>query len=107
LAFIGADFPCSGRVSNQGLGRRALSHREKSLDDHAAEKTPSRAIEDRQDCQGPNKKVWQEIIRPCWRRIAALLQKQLPFCSRCVMSAHPKQTSRLGTHVLFERQQVC
>jgi hypothetical protein len=36
-----------------------------------------------------------------------LLQKQLPFCSRCVMSAHPKQTSRLGTNVLSERQQVC
>jgi hypothetical protein len=52
-------------------------------------------------------KVSQDIIRLCCQRIAALLQKQLPFFSRCVMSAHPKQTSRLGTNVLFERQQVC
>jgi hypothetical protein len=40
---------------------------------------------------GWTKKVSQETIRLCSWRIAALLQKQLPFCSRCVMSAHPKQ----------------
>jgi hypothetical protein len=38
-----------------------------------------------------SEKVSQEIIRLCGWRIAALLQKQLLFCSRCGMSAHPKQ----------------
>jgi hypothetical protein len=37
-------------------------------------------------------KVSQEIFRLCGWRIAALLQKQLPFCSRCVMSARPQQS---------------
>jgi hypothetical protein len=35
--------------------------------------------------------VSQKLVRLCCWRIAALLQKQLPFFSRCVMSAHPKQ----------------
>jgi hypothetical protein len=60
-------------------------------------------VESRQEAAGLTK-ASQDIMRLCCWRIAALLQKQLPFCSRCVMSAHPKQTSRLGTNVLSERQ---
>jgi hypothetical protein len=63
----------------------------KSRDDHAAVKTPRRTIDNPEDCQEGNKKVSQEIIGPCSRRIAALLQKQLLFCPRCVMSARPQQ----------------
>jgi hypothetical protein len=48
-------------------------------------------IEDWQDCESLAKKVSQEIIRACWRRIVELLQKQLLFCPRCVMSARPQQ----------------
>jgi hypothetical protein len=36
-------------------------------------------IEERQDCQRRNEKVSQKIVRLCCWRIAALLQKQLPF----------------------------
>jgi hypothetical protein len=63
----------------------------KSWADHAAVKTPSRTIDNQEDCEEGNKKVSQEIVRPCSRRIAALLQKQLRFCPRCVMSARPQQ----------------
>jgi hypothetical protein len=78
--------PCSQAGASAGP---ALRHRQKGVDDHAGVKTPSHRIEGLQGFE--DKKVSQEIIRPCWRRIAALLQKQLLFCPRCVMSAGPQQ----------------
>jgi hypothetical protein len=47
-------------------------------------------VENRQEVTGLTK-ASQDIIRLCCWRIAALLQKQLPFFARCGMSAHPKQ----------------
>ena len=73
---------------DRGFGWRALGRQK--LDDHAAVKTRSRE-EGTQDYKEATNKVSQEIIRPCRRRISALLQKQLLFSPRCVMSAHPQQ----------------
>jgi hypothetical protein len=79
-------FAQPNRLSSERFGLPGA----KSLDDHAGVKTQ---VIGSCDCRflGPHKKVSQEIIRPCWRRIAALLRKQLLFCPRCVMSARPQQ----------------
>jgi hypothetical protein len=47
-------------------------------------------VESRQEAAGLTK-ASEDIMRLCCWRIAALLQKQLPFFARCGMSAHPKQ----------------
>jgi hypothetical protein len=69
---------------------RALNGRHQAARSRVREDGKS-LIEERQDCQSRNGKVSQKIVRLCCWRIAALLQKQLPFWSRCVMSAHPQQ----------------
>jgi hypothetical protein len=72
------------RVSGASDSSRPALGRSRGCEDRDVES------EDEQDVMSATE-VSQKFVRLCCWRIAALLQKQLPFCSRCGMSAHPKQ----------------